>query len=209
MAGTTAFTIGADVSCTDGVCGTLSRVVVVPRARTVTHLVVNDRQFQGRLVPLDLVDVDAATGKIRLRCTIAEFGKLDPASRTMLLEGSGANPDIRDQNQLQFSRSVASTYLADPRSVTYDTLPPGKVAVRGGEHVHATDGTIGQIQGLVIDSGSRQVTHVLLQEGHVFGRKVVAIPFGAVTGVNQDGIQLNLAKRQVKDLPSGWHRSPG
>jgi uncharacterized protein YrrD len=81
--------------------------------------------------------------------------------------------------------------------------------VRGGGHVHATDGNIGQIQGLVIDSGSHQVTHVLLQEGHVFGRKVVAIPAGAVTGVSQDGIQLNITRQQVKDLPPGWHRSPG
>jgi uncharacterized protein YrrD len=96
-----------------------------------------------------------------------------------------------------------------------DTLPSvpdlssGEVAVRGGEHVHATDGNIGEIQGLVIDSGSHQVTHVLLEEGHVFGRKVVAIPIGAVTGVNQDGIQLNVTKQQVKDLPAGCHRSPG
>jgi PRC-barrel domain len=126
----------------------------------------------------------------------------------MPLEGSGADPDVRDQNQLQW-RSVASTYLADPASVTYDTLPTGEVAVRGGDHVHATDGAIGQIQGLVIDSGSHQVTYVLLEEGHVLGRKIVAVPFGAVTGVNQDGIQLNITKQQVKDLPPGWHRSPG
>jgi sporulation protein YlmC with PRC-barrel domain len=208
MAGTTPFTIGADVSCTDGVCGKLSRLVIDPHAGTVTHLVVNDRQFQGRLVPLSLAGVDASTGQIRLRRTIAEFGKLDPASRTMPLEGGGADPDVRDQDQLQW-RSVASTYLADPPSITYDTLPSGEVAVHGDEHVHASDGTIGRIQGLVIDSGSHQVTHVLLEEGHVFGRKVVAIPFGAVAGVNQDGIQLNITKQQVKDLPSGWHRSSG
>jgi sporulation protein YlmC with PRC-barrel domain len=209
MAGTTPFTIGADVSCADGVCGKLSRLVIDPRACTVTHLVVSDRQFQGRLVPLNLVEVDAETGQTRLRCNITEFGKLDPASRTMLLEGSGADPDIRDQNQLQWRGSLASQLLADPPSVTYDTLPAGEVAVRGGEHVHAADGDIGQIQGLVIDSGSHQVTYVLLQEGHVFGRKVVAIPFGAVTAVNQDGIQLNITRRQVRDLPSGWHRSTG
>jgi hypothetical protein len=208
MAGTTPFTLGADVRCTDGVCGKLSRLVIDPRARPVTHLVVDDRQFQGRLVPLSLAGVDATTGQIRVGCTIAEFGKLDPASRTMPLEGSGADPDVRDQNQLQW-RSVASTYLADPASVTYDTLPSGEVAVRGGDHVHATDGAIGQIQGLVIDSGSHQVTYVLLEEGHVLGRKIVAVPFGAVTGVSPDGFQLNITKQQVKDLPPGWHRSPG
>jgi hypothetical protein len=50
---------------------------------------------------------------------------------------------------------------------------------------------------------------VLLQEGHVFGRKVVAIPIAAVTGADENGMQLNITKQQVKDLPSGWHRSPG
>jgi hypothetical protein len=35
--------------------------------------------------------------------------------------------------------------------------------MRGGDHVHATDGGIGQVQGLVIDSGSHQITYVLLQ----------------------------------------------
>jgi sporulation protein YlmC with PRC-barrel domain len=205
MAGTTPFTIGADASCTDGVCGKVSRLVIDPRARTVTHLVVNDRQFQGRLVPVDLVDLDATTGTIRLRCTTAEFGKLDPAGMTVPLQDNDADPE--SSHDQFWSRSVASQLLADPPSVTYDTLPSGEVAVRGGDYVHATDGKIGQIQGLVIDSGSHQITHVLVQEGHVFGRKDVAIPIGAVTGVNQNGIQLNITRQQVKDLPPGWHRS--
>ena len=81
--------------------------------------------------------------------------------------------------------------------------------MHGGEHVHATDGDIGQVQRLVIDSGSHQVTHMPLQEGHVLGRKVVAIPIGAVTGAGENGIQLGITRQQVKDLPSGWHRSPG
>ena len=207
MAGMTPFMIEAEVSCTDGFCGTLSRVVVDRRGRTVTHLVVNDRQLQGRLVPLDLVDVDAATGKIRLRCPTAEFGKLDAADMTVSPHDNDADPE-NSYDQLQL-RSMGSMFLADVRSVTYDILPAGEVAVRGGKHVHATDGDIGQIQGLVIDSDSRQLTHVLLQEGHLFGHKVVAIPIGAVTAVNENGIQLNITKQQVKDLPSGWHRSSG
>jgi hypothetical protein len=77
--------------------------------------------------------------------------------------------------------------------------------MRGGDHVHATDGGIGQVQGLVIDSGSHQITYVLLQEGHVFGRKDVAVPIGAVTGVDENGIQLNITKQQVKDLPPAYH----
>jgi len=63
MAQTMPFTIGADASCTNGACGQVSRVVVNPVAREVTHLVVEpkDRHGPGRLVPLNLVD--ATTGR--------------------------------------------------------------------------------------------------------------------------------------------------
>jgi hypothetical protein len=51
----------------------------------------------------------------------------------------------------------------------------------------------------VIEPTDHHVTHVLLQEGHLWGRKEVAIPISAVTGVN-DGIQLSITKQQVQDL---------
>src|SRR2546429_9752568 len=88
MADTTPFTIGADASCADGVCGEVSRVVVDPVARAVTHLVVEPkgRQGLGRLVPLDLVD--AAGGEVRLLCTVAEFERLDSAEETQFLPGT-------------------------------------------------------------------------------------------------------------------------
>jgi hypothetical protein len=74
------------------------------------------------------------------------------------------------------------------------------VQVRRGDRVHATDGEIGEVKGLVIDRGSYHVTHVLLQEGHLFGRKEVAIPISAVTK-DDLGIQLSLTKGQVEGLP--------
>jgi hypothetical protein len=49
-------------------------------------------------------------------------------------------------------------------------------------------------------SGSIRVTHVLLQEGHLWGRRDVAIPASVVTKV-ENGIWLNLTKEQVEDLP--------
>ena len=47
MAETTPFTIGANVSCTDGACGEVSRVIVDPVADTVTHLVVEPSTGAG------------------------------------------------------------------------------------------------------------------------------------------------------------------
>jgi sporulation protein YlmC with PRC-barrel domain len=62
MAGTEQFMIGAEASCTDGPCGKLTRVVVDPVARAVTHLVVGPNHEPGaaRLVPVDMVDAAGA-----------------------------------------------------------------------------------------------------------------------------------------------------
>src|SRR5262249_1488750 len=83
---------------------------------------------------------------------------------------------------------------------TADTIPPGELEVQRGEHVHAIDGHICQAGGLVIDPGSHHVTHVLLQEGHLWGRKQVAIPVSTVSRAT-DRIEVSLTKQQVHDLP--------
>jgi sporulation protein YlmC with PRC-barrel domain len=88
-----------------------------------------------------------------------------------------------------------------PREVTVDSVPPGEIEVHRELTVCATDGDIGQVQGLVVDPGGHQVTHVLLQQGHMRGRKEVAIPIGAVTKIGTMIIHLSLTRRQVKDLP--------
>lgn len=87
-----------------------------------------------------------------------------------------------------------------PEEETHDRVPFGEADVRRGEAVHATDGEIGRIEGLVIEPDDHHVTHVLLQEGHLRGRKRVAIPIGAVTRVG-DTISLALSKDEVRDLP--------
>ena len=64
----------------------------------------------------------------------------------------------------------------------------------------AVDGEIGQVEGLVIQPHNHHVSHVLLQEGHIWGRKVVAIPISAVERID-DGIRLTLTKAEIEALP--------
>lgn len=202
------FMIGAGVSCADGACGEVTRVVIDPVRRELTHLVVEPagRSGLGRLVPLDLAD--ATDGEIRLRCTMAEFEKLDAAEETQFVPGTRGyeayGPEqVLSQPWLSLGGNTGvqgETVPGVSETVTYDAVPLGEVEVRRGDRVHATDGEIGHVEGLVIDPGNHHVTHVLLQEGHLWGRKEVAIPISAVTGA-EDGIQLNLTKDDVRDLP--------
>jgi sporulation protein YlmC with PRC-barrel domain len=194
MAKETEFTVGTQASCSDGLCGEVSRMVIDPGTRRLTHLVIEPkhRRGLGRLVPIDLVD--NTSGEVRLRCTLAEFGNLEAAEETELVEDGGSGG---------MGPRGAQTPIGIPhpaRTYVEDVVPLGETEVRPGEHVHAVDGEIGHVQGFRVDPASHQVTHVLLKEGHLWGRKEVAIPVSAITGV-ESGIRLNITKRQVEDLP--------
>ena len=194
MAQTMLFTIGADASCSDGACGQVSRVIVNPVAREVTHLVVDPkyRHNSGRLVPVDLVD--ATTGQIRLRCTLAELQTLQPAEKTESVTNLGSD------------RAPGRGHpMPGPRQVTVDCVPSGEVDVRPGLTVCATDGEIGQVHGLVVEPGGHRVTHVLLKEGHIWGHKEVAIPISAVTKIGTMLIHPSITKHQVETLPTRGH----
>ena len=206
------YIIGAEVMCSDGVCGELRRVVIDPVARVLTHLVVEPkhRQGLGRLVPIDLVD---STGEqIRLRCNAAEFDALEDAEETRFLPEAGEQMGYGADQALALpyyglgggmgGMGMGGMDMANAAQVVVDDrVPVGEVEVRRGEHVHATDGDIGRVQGLVIDPKDHRVTHVLLEEGHLWGKKEIAIPIGVVKDLAADGVRLNLRKDDVRDLP--------
>ena len=204
----TEFTLGARASCSDGLCGEVVRAILDPATKTVTHLVIEPRhrKADGRLVPAGLVE--PGTGEIRLRCSIAEFGQLEAAEEIELAEGldysSGYGPDaVMGYGQAGVSASgmgIGMSLGHQPSIVTSDNVPEGESEVAVHERVHAVDGEIGRLKGFAVDPADHRVTHVLLREGHLWGRKEVAIPVSAVASVD-DGIWLNLTKKQVEALP--------
>jgi sporulation protein YlmC with PRC-barrel domain len=201
------YTIGSEVSCSDGSAGKLTRVVLDPVARALTHLVVEPKHLEGlgRLVPVELVDV--TSGVISLKCTTAEFNSLEQAEETHFLTGGDGQLGYGGGQMLAWPYYGLGTGLGDmgmgsiPPVITEDRVPVGDVEVRRGEHVHASDGAIGRLQGLVIDPGDHHVTHLLLDEGHLWGKRRVSIPIGAVSEVTDEGVRLTLTRDQVRDLP--------
>ncbi|MGH3203928.1 MAG: hypothetical protein ACRDP5_18020 [Streptosporangiaceae bacterium] len=194
MAEETEFAMGAKVSCVDGPCGEVTRVIIDPATDAVTHLVIEPRLRLGvgRLVPLDLVDT-AADG-IRLRCTVEEFGRLEAAEKTELVDDITGGPGLGG-----LYGPMGPSYPIPV--VVQDVVPLGEEDIDRGEPVHALDGEIGRVEGFQVDPDDHRVTHVLLQEGHLWGRRDVAIPVSAVTKV-ENGIWLSLTKKQVEDLPA-------
>ena len=153
----------------------------------------------------DDYDVRAAPGKLRLRCTEEEFKNLDGAEETLAEFAVGQTVPVQllPPGWRGTGEPVAEggDILRIPERETVDVIPPDEVEEHGGDHVHATDGAIGQLRGFRLAPASGRVTYVLLGEGHLWGRKEVAIPFDKITGFDQ-GIRLSLSKKQVQDLPA-------
>lgn len=207
------FTFGARASCSDGPCGELTRTIFDPAKRTVTHLVIEARHHPGagRLVPIELAD--AAGGEISLRCTLAEFERLDPAEDVELVQGvdytGGYGPDavtgVGDVGAMGVGASASGMGIgmglghSTPTVIT-DNVPEGEGEVARHDHVHASDGLIGELNGFIVDPGDHRVTHIVLREGHLWGRREVAIPVSAVISADPI-IRLNLTKKQVEELP--------
>jgi hypothetical protein len=214
MAAETEFAIGARASCSDGYCGELRRLIIDPATDTVTHLVIQRGHSKeaARLIPGDLAET--TDGEIRLHCTLAEFDKFDHAEEREL--GDKADERIGDIGVLSdgFVYDVSGDALEPVgggfvdighvserrRTFVEDVIPMGEDQVGPGDQVHAVDGEIGRVRGFLVNPDDHRVTHVLLKEGHLWGRKEVAIPMTAVTGV-ETGIRLNLTREQVGDLP--------
>ena len=95
----TAFSLGIEARCTDGVCGHVVQVVLDPLDTTLTHLIVEPehRRGQGRLVPIDLVTPEP--DHVDLRCTKDDFDRLEVVEAVRFLQGiegytgSGYDPD--------------------------------------------------------------------------------------------------------------------
>jgi sporulation protein YlmC with PRC-barrel domain len=216
MAAETKLTIGVRASCSDGHCGEVRRLIIDPATDRVTHLVIQPghRKEDARLVPVQLVET--TEGEVSLRCTRAEFDRLDRAEERHLA-------DPADQHVGDVGAVVGEVYdvsgeeympmgiggLVDighapmparRRTIVEDAVPLGEAQVRSGDRVHAVDGEIGRVQGFLVNPDDDRVTHVLLAEGHLWGHKEVAIPVNAVTRLDE-GIRLNLTKEQVGDLP--------
>ena len=75
-------------------------------------------------------------------------------------------------------------------------------AVQPGARVEATDGRVGTVSELGAAEVGSNASHFVLQEGHLWGKKVVTLPLSAVDRVEGDTVYLKLDKKAVEKLPT-------
>ena len=216
------------VYCADGQYGVLSDVVIDPTTRRVTHLVVqpHHRHDLARLVPVDRAQARPASDPgISLDYTISEISDLDPVQRSAYLrlgEFPVEDPDwdvgIENLLAMPYYQSLAPSGLGTTiqpisydQHVTefYDRVPKDKIEIRRASAVISSDGHhLGHVDGFVVDN-NEGITHLVLEHGHLWGKREITIPISAVGSIKSDQVDLSLDKDQVADAQSvPVHRWP-
>jgi sporulation protein YlmC with PRC-barrel domain len=202
--------LGDVVQCTDAPFGELADVVIDPVSRRVTHLVVqpHDRHDGARLVPIERAR--AAGDAVALDCSIADVEALEPVHESAYLrvgEFPVADPDweigIQDVLALplyQEMDSMGGAVNPDPHvTVNYDRIPKHEVELRRSSPVMSADGHhLGHVDGFLIGSG--ETADIVLERGHLWGRREIVIPAAAVARVENDSVTLSLTKDDVEAL---------
>lgn len=190
----------AKIECQDGPAGDSLAVIINPITRQVKYLVIRDKtnyETVERLVPMDKVDY-STPNSIHLTCTKGELSQMQPFIRRYYVRKEVPGSSYPTY-QLPFVTSRTETVY---RPVTEKRIPDDHLALHRGAQVEATDGHVGQLGEFLVDTDNCQITHLILLEGHLFGKREVTLPVTAIDHVRENTVYLNLNKKAIRSLPA-------
>jgi len=203
--------LNAQVECTDGVYGRSAVVLIDPVVDQVASLVVKEDSSPNTeyIVPVKFV-TETISSTIRLSCSKAELEKMDPFIKTNYIqEQVPERYTSYGGGMYGFGSMYYMPYASAPDRTVYQKeetqqIPPGELTVRRGTRVEATDGYVGKVDEFVVHPDTGHITHLVMREGHLWGKKDVIIPLSALKPMgdtHEDTVFLNLDKHQIESLP--------
>jgi sporulation protein YlmC with PRC-barrel domain len=203
--------IGSRVDCGDRPFGELADVVVDPTTKRITHFVVKaeGEPWVERLVPVELAELgDEKSRAVTLRATAEEVRSRPPVQEVAYLQLGDFpldDPDwdvgVQEVYALPYYPAYDLEAMPLDFSVMYDRIPKGEVEIRRASDVYSAEGHhLGHVDGLLVDR-DEHITHLVLERGHLWGRREVTIPIGAAAKVETDDVTLSLTKDEVAALP--------
>ena len=207
--------LDAMVVCVDGECGKTSHIIIERNSQKVTHFVVKAGNLLESHKYLVLVDrvVRTTPESVALDCTKKELAAMPSFTQTQFL-----NPITQKYEPLEnFSEEALgsrSSYLMwSDTSMLQDTgtdifsipieeelIPEGEIAIHRGASVEATDGHIGKVEEFLVDPKDRHITHLVLEEGHLWHKKELTVPMSAIARMDEEYIYLNIDKKTIRSL---------
>ena len=198
----------AQVECTDGICGRSVYMLINPIVEKVTHLVVREDSapYAEYIVPVEKVSA-TIVDTIQLGCSKMELEKMDPFVQTKFIEEKVPRGDFLVGNGMYGMGSYYYLPYVTSEGRMYEfmkthQIPPGELAVHRGTRVEAKDGYVGKVDEFVINPKNGNITHLIMREGHPWGKKDVIIPLSAMGKYFDGTMVLNLDKHEIESLPT-------
>jgi uncharacterized protein YrrD len=193
--------------------GHLNRVVIDPRTKEVTHVVVRKGILftQDKVVPINLI----ATGvgdRVTLREDAGDLQALpdfEEVHFTVVNEEELARwpQGGVDATSLYWYPTIGGlreAYLA-PSGPPYmaekkENVPPGTVALKeGAKVITADDKHVGNVEQILTDPQADRVTHFLVSQGLLLKEKKL-VPMTWVSEVNEKEVRLAVGARTLAEL---------
>ncbi len=199
--------VNAQVECTEGLCGRSTYVVFNPITDRLTHLVVRetDSPHREHLVPIEEVK-ETTPDLILLRCTRAGLASMGDFIEREYLHITDSLGGYEPEEIMIWPYAMPATEYIPPENllvqVTHKRVPPHELAVHRGARVMATDGHVGQVDEFLVDPASEQITHLVLREGHLWGKVDVTIPISEIGHIEENSVYLKLSKKAIGALPT-------
>lgn len=196
---------GAEVRATDGPAGEVLHVVVSPRERRVTHLVV--RTFDKREILLPVARVlDITESSVWVDLTRDQLDALEtwtpedyapaalswPGWRRLLHGGALLSLPKRLRDDASLAPQIAGEAEARPDE--------SHTVIRRGQHVLCSDGPIGRVDLVLADASTGRVRHVVVRRGRLFSRDV-AVPADWIHTITPDAVILEASRDAIAQLP--------
>jgi uncharacterized membrane protein/sporulation protein YlmC with PRC-barrel domain len=144
--------------------------------------------------------VESKADSILLDCTREDLAGMDSFTKTRFVQTDV--PVYTGAKSYYQWPYVESTVESSMVSVEEEQIPVGQEAIFRGDPVYAIDGEVGSVGELLVDASSGTITHFVLREGHLWGKKELTLPVSAISAVESTGIYLKIDKKAVESIPA-------
>jgi uncharacterized protein YrrD len=206
------FAKGVDVFAANGEkIGSVNRVVIDAKTRDVTDVVVTRGLFGSeKVIPIGLVDLEQED-RIVLRETnqgVDDFLDYETAHYVPIDEVGAPAENIEMYYwyppagfQMPTGRGPLPGVVPDHVYRTETSIPEGRIAIaQGAQVISADEKHIGNVEQIVADSESNNVTHFVIGKGFLLKEHKLVPAFWA-TKVVEDKIYLSVEARVFDRLP--------
>jgi len=218
------FRKGTEVFTADGEkAGEIERVVIDPRTKRVTHVVI-EKGFlftESRVLPIEVID-HADADRVVLSPRVDEdldawpvFEEtytipLDEPEATELLQASGETIYTRPARSYYWYPPVGVGYTGGTLGLPYypptvveveRNIPEGSAALKTGAAIYSSDGEhVGDVERVFTDSQTDKITHLLISRGLLF-KSHKLVPANWIADATDGEVFLSVEKRVLERLP--------